>query len=88
MHHALVPLSAPRSVGLKAVDPAKEEAVVKLVMDKLADIRATGFSASAIEAAINTLEFRCVHCDHDCELANQWRLATAHLPVCYGGQPC
>lgn len=45
------------SVGLKGVKPGNEEAVEKLVREKLAELATTGFAASAIEAAINTIEF-------------------------------
>jgi Zn-dependent M16 (insulinase) family peptidase len=39
------------------VEPANAEAVEKLVLDKLAALAKEGFSSSAIEAAINTIEF-------------------------------
>jgi len=45
------------SVGLKGVDLANQEKVETLVMDKLAELEKSGFSATAIEAAINSIEF-------------------------------
>ncbi|KIY93076.1 hypothetical protein MNEG_14887 [Monoraphidium neglectum] len=45
------------SVGLKGVDAANADKVEALVQDKLKELAATGFTASAIEAAINTIEF-------------------------------
>ncbi len=43
--------------GLKGVDPADAEKIEKLVLDALAEIAETGFSAEQIEAAVNTFEF-------------------------------
>ncbi|UYN98280.1 MAG: insulinase family protein [Devosia sp.] len=43
--------------GLKGVDPADADKVEKLVLDGLAEIAETGFSAEQIEAAVNTFEF-------------------------------
>ena len=45
------------SVGLKGVDPARASEVEALVLSKLSELRASGFSASAVEAALNTIEF-------------------------------
>jgi Zn-dependent M16 (insulinase) family peptidase len=42
---------------LQGVDPSNVDAVEKLVLDKLAEMAASGFSAGAVEAAINTIEF-------------------------------
>lgn len=44
-------------VGLKGVEPADADKVQALVLDKLAELEKEGFSASAVEAAINTIEF-------------------------------
>uniref|UniRef100_A0A383WCE6 Peptidase M16C associated domain-containing protein n=1 Tax=Tetradesmus obliquus TaxID=3088 RepID=A0A383WCE6_TETOB len=44
-------------VGLKGVEPSNTAAVEKLILDKLAELAATGFTAGAIEAAVNTIEF-------------------------------
>jgi hypothetical protein len=60
-----------RSVGLKGVDPVNLEAVEKLVMDKLAEIKRDGFTPGAIEAAVNTLEFRCVGASGCCGCASR-----------------
>ena len=43
--------------GLKGVDPADAEKIEKLVLETLAEIAETGFSAEQVEAAINTFEF-------------------------------
>jgi hypothetical protein len=51
-------LQASFSVGLKGVDAANKDQVLALINTKLAEIARTGFEADAIEAAINTLEFR------------------------------
>lgn len=45
------------SVGLKGVDPANVDKVEELVLTKLRELAASGFTATAIEAAINTIEF-------------------------------
>ncbi|GBF88872.1 presequence protease [Raphidocelis subcapitata] len=45
------------SVGLKGVDPAATDKVEVLVLEKLGELAKTGFTASAVEAAINTIEF-------------------------------
>ncbi|WEJ32972.1 insulinase family protein [Devosia sp. SD17-2] len=45
------------SFGLKGIDPADAEKVEKLVLDTLAELAETGFSAVQREAAINTFEF-------------------------------
>jgi len=45
------------SLGLKGVDPANVDKVEALVLEKLGELSRTGFSASAIEAAVNTIEF-------------------------------
>lgn len=45
------------SVGLKGVDPANMNKVQELVLAKLAELAGTGFSAGAIEAAMNSIEF-------------------------------
>eukprot|EP00798_Chlamydomonas_sp_ICE-L_P006877 gene6877-30852_t len=45
------------SVGLKGVDPANVPKVEALVLEELEKLKTNGFSASAIEAAINTIEF-------------------------------
>lgn len=47
------------SVGLKGVDPSNIEAVEQLVLSKLGELEKSGFSGTAVEAAINTIEFRC-----------------------------
>ncbi|GAB6036836.1 insulinase family protein [Fundidesulfovibrio butyratiphilus] len=46
------------SVGLKGVDPAQVEKAMTLVRDTLADLARDGLPAPAVEAALNTLEFR------------------------------
>ena len=43
--------------GLKGIDPADAEKVEKLVLETLAELAETGFSAEQREAAINTFEF-------------------------------
>jgi Zn-dependent M16 (insulinase) family peptidase len=45
------------SVGLKGVDPANQDKVPALVLDKLEQLAKEGFTPTAIEAAINTIEF-------------------------------
>lgn len=45
------------SVGLKGVDPANLAKVEELVLAKLAELAESGFSDSATEAALNTIEF-------------------------------
>ena len=45
------------SFGLKGADPADAGKIENLVLDGLAEIAETGFSAEQIEAAINTFEF-------------------------------
>jgi len=45
------------SVGLKGVAPADAAKVEALVLSKLKELAASGFSASAVEAAVNTIEF-------------------------------
>jgi len=45
------------SVGLKGVDPANVDKLEALVLAKLGELAKTGFSATAVEAAINTIEF-------------------------------
>ncbi len=45
------------SIGLRGVEEENIQAVELLIMDTLADIAETGISASAIEAAINSVEF-------------------------------
>lgn len=42
---------------LQGVEPSNTAAVEKLILDKLAELAATGFTAGAIEAAVNTIEF-------------------------------
>jgi len=44
-------------VGLKGVEAADADKVQALVLDKLAELESEGFSASAVEAAVNTIEF-------------------------------
>lgn len=44
-------------VGLKGVEPQNVDKVESLVMTKLAELAKSGFSATAVEAAINTIEF-------------------------------
>jgi Zn-dependent M16 (insulinase) family peptidase len=44
-------------VGLKGVEPSDADKVQALILDKLAELEKEGFSASAVEAAINTIEF-------------------------------
>ena len=51
-------LQATFGVGLKGVKPGDVDAVEKLVLSSLEDIATDGFDQSAIDAAINTLEFR------------------------------
>ncbi|MBE7733071.1 insulinase family protein [Devosia faecipullorum] len=43
--------------GLKGVDPADAGKIEALVLETLAEIAATGFSAEQVEAAVNTFEF-------------------------------
>ncbi|KKB07518.1 insulinase family protein [Devosia chinhatensis] len=45
------------SFGLKGVDPADAGKIEALVLDTLAEIARTGFSAEQVEAAVNTFEF-------------------------------
>ncbi|GLI61559.1 hypothetical protein VaNZ11_003968 [Volvox africanus] len=45
------------TLGLKGVDPADSDKVEVLITSKLEELAASGFSASAIEAAVNTIEF-------------------------------
>ncbi|KAG2444514.1 hypothetical protein HXX76_001261 [Chlamydomonas incerta] len=45
------------TLGLKGVDPADADKVDALILTKLRELAASGFSASAIEAAVNTIEF-------------------------------
>ncbi|GIL59926.1 hypothetical protein Vafri_14582 [Volvox africanus] len=45
------------TLGLKGVDPADSDKVEELITSKLKELATSGFSASAIEAAINTIEF-------------------------------
>ena len=45
------------SVGLKGVAPNDAEAVERLVLDELARLAQTGFTAGATEAALNSIEF-------------------------------
>ena len=45
------------AVGLKGVDPAQAQAVHALVVSTLERLAEEGFPASAVEAAINTIEF-------------------------------
>ncbi|KAI8467060.1 MAG: peptidase M16C associated-domain-containing protein [Monoraphidium minutum] len=45
------------SVGLKGVDAANVDKVEVLVLEKLKELAGTGFTPSAIEAAVNTIEF-------------------------------
>lgn len=45
------------SLGLKGVDPANADKVEALIISKLEELATTGFSASAVEAAINSIEF-------------------------------
>jgi len=45
------------SLGLKGVDPSNADAVESLILTKLQEISKEGFTSSAIEAAINTIEF-------------------------------
>jgi Zn-dependent M16 (insulinase) family peptidase len=51
-------LQATFGVGLKGVKPADVQRVEALVMSSLADISKEGFDQSAVDAALNTLEFR------------------------------
>lgn len=44
-------------VGLKGVSPENAEAVEKLILVELARLAGTGFTASATEAALNSIEF-------------------------------
>jgi Zn-dependent M16 (insulinase) family peptidase len=44
-------------VGLKGVEPADADKVTALVLAKLEELEREGFSASAVEAAVNTIEF-------------------------------
>lgn len=39
------------------MDPANTEKLEDLILSKLAELEKTGFSATAIEAAVNTTEF-------------------------------
>jgi hypothetical protein len=41
----------------QGVDPSNVDAVEKLILDKLSELAQSGFSAGAVEAAINTIEF-------------------------------
>jgi len=43
------------------MDPADTEKLENLILTKLEELEKTGFSSSAIEAAVNTIEFRCAH---------------------------
>lgn len=43
--------------GLKGADPADADKIEALVLEALAEIAATGFSADQVDAAINTFEF-------------------------------
>ncbi|EFJ46930.1 hypothetical protein VOLCADRAFT_81738 [Volvox carteri f. nagariensis] len=45
------------TLGLKGVDPADADKVEALITSKLEELAVSGFSASAIEAAVNTIEF-------------------------------
>uniref|UniRef100_A0A061S1H5 Presequence protease 2 n=1 Tax=Tetraselmis sp. GSL018 TaxID=582737 RepID=A0A061S1H5_9CHLO len=45
------------SIGLKGVEPENMEKVCALVRNTLAELAETGFTDTAIEAAINTIEF-------------------------------
>lgn len=51
-------LQATFGVGLKGVKPADVQRVEALVLSSLVDITKEGFEDSAVDAAINTLEFR------------------------------
>jgi presequence protease len=51
-------LQATYSVGLKGVLPENVDKVESLILKTLQDLTEKGFEADAIEAAINTLEFR------------------------------
>jgi Zn-dependent M16 (insulinase) family peptidase len=42
---------------LQGVEPGNTAAVEKLILDKLAELADSGFTAGAIEAAVNTIEF-------------------------------
>ncbi|NOX62372.1 MAG: peptidase M16 [Chloroflexi bacterium] len=46
------------STGLKGVDPAHADAVERLILDTLEHLAAEGVEQSAIESAMNTIEFR------------------------------
>ena len=46
------------STGLKGVEPGKETAVERLVIETLEKLAAEGVEAAAVEAALNTAEFR------------------------------
>lgn len=53
------------------MDPANTEKLENLILSKLEELEKSGFSSSAIEAAVNTIEFRCVRvlacvCLHVC----------------------
>lgn len=54
-----LPALPPRSVGLKGMDPANVEKLESLIFTKLEELEKSGFSPSAVEAAVNTIEFRC-----------------------------
>ncbi|KAG2493609.1 hypothetical protein HYH03_008126 [Edaphochlamys debaryana] len=45
------------TLGLKGVDAESRDKVEALILTKLEELAQTGFSASAIEAAVNTIEF-------------------------------
>jgi Zn-dependent M16 (insulinase) family peptidase len=45
------------SLGLKGVDPENAEKVEALIMAKLEELEKVGFSSTAIEAAVNSIEF-------------------------------
>jgi len=53
------PTLPPCSLGLKGMDPANTEKLESLILTKLEELEKSGFSDSAVEAAINTIEFRC-----------------------------
>uniref|UniRef100_A0A7S3VL18 Peptidase M16C associated domain-containing protein n=1 Tax=Dunaliella tertiolecta TaxID=3047 RepID=A0A7S3VL18_DUNTE len=45
------------SLGLKGMDAANTEKLENLILSKLEELEKSGFSSSAVEAAINTIEF-------------------------------
>jgi len=73
--------------GLKGIDPADADKVESLVLETLAELAETGFSAAEREAAINTFEFHLREHNTGSQPRGMSYMFTALGPWLHGGDP-